>query len=361
MRKACSVFSKLLGVAAIVVGLHAGAQAMPPKVPRVGFCAGFGDPGHIFTKTFHEGLRKRGWEDGRNVQIVHPTGIWGSDFRPTQSCTDYMADKSLDVLVVLHHSDPNPRIPVVTLLWNIHGTALAKSTTRNITGIAREEDDWKVNAKRLALLKEAVGAERVMLLQPPAIPADPMVKPGLGSAEELPAELREAARRLGMSVVPMNITKREDLEPAFNAMAAKPRTAAILYDSPNWGGAGARTELFRQVLKHHRIPIMRSKADWVMANPPAPEMATIIAYGTSYLDEEDRFAYFVDRILRGARPADLPFEQTPNRLAINVDAARRIGITFPPSILTQADFMVPHHPTFDWTTTPQLKELVPKR
>lgn len=339
---------------ALLVAFGAAAQASQKRIPRVGFCPGFGDPGHIFSKTFDEGLRKRGWEDGRNVHIIHPTGTWGSDGRPIRTCDDYMADKNLDVLVVYGHRDPDPRIPVVTLLWDVHGTALSKSSTRNITGIAREEDDWKVDAKRLALLKEAVGARRVVLLEPPANPPNPKVTPGVGSAEQVHVELREAARRLDVSVIPVNITKREDVESVFNAMAARPHTAAILYLSVGWGGE-AGLELRRQLQKHNRIPVMRSKADIVMVKTPEPETAPIIAYGTSHLDEMDRFAYFVDRILKGARPADLPFEQTPHRLAINVDAAKRIGITFPPSILTQADFMVPHHPMHDWTTTPGLK------
>ena len=325
------------------------AQPSQQRIPRVGFCAGFNDPGHIFTKTFYEGMRKRGWEDGRNVRIIMPP----REDRPQKTCGDYMADKELDVLVQEQHSDPHPKIPVVTKLTGVAGSALARSSTRNITGITLEHYSWEVDSKRIALLKEAVGAERVLLMSA-AMPG-PGVRPGLGTMDDIPAELRDAAGKLGVAIVPATITRREDLlEPGLNAMAAKPRSAAIVYDSRDWYRVGAAEEITLFMLKHRkRLPVMALKADWVLARYPIPELERIIAYGTSYLDERDRYAYFVDRILRGAKPSELPFEQTPNRLALNLDAARASGITFPQSILVQADWVVPHRPRFEWTTTPE--------
>jgi hypothetical protein len=96
---------------------------------------------------------------------------------------------------------------------------------------------------------------------------------------------------------------------------------------------------------------MHSYPDPVLWKTPFTEVAPIIGYGFTKLDECDRHAYFVDRILRGAKPADLPFEQTQPRLAINVEAARLKGITFPQSILTMADWAVPPQPLIDLTTT----------
>ena len=325
------------------------AQAPQQKIPRVGFCGGFGDPGHIFTKTFYEGMRKRGWEDGRNVRIImQPRGDW-----PHKPCGDFMADKGLDVLVLEQHHDPNPKTPVVTKLSGVAGSALARSTTRNITGVTREHGAWEEDSKRIALLKEAVGADRVLLMSA-AVPS-PKVKPGLGTMDDIRAELREAAKKLGVAIVPVTITRREDLlDPALNAMAGQPRSAAIVYDSPNWYKVGAAEEITLFILRHRkRLPVMSLKADWVLARYPIPELERIIAYGTSYLDEHERYAYFVDRLLRGAKPSELPFEQTPNRLAVNLDAAKASGITFPQSILMQADWVVPHRPRFDWTTTPE--------
>ena len=264
-----------------------------------------------------------------------------------------MADKALDVLVWEGHRDPHPKIPVVTKLSAVAGTALTRSTTRNITGVTREHGTWQEDSKRLALLKEALGADRVLLLT--SVLPDSKVKPGV-TLDETPAELWDAAKKLGVAIVPVAITRREDLlEPALNAMADRPRTAMIMYDSPNWYKVGAAEEITLFMLKRR---VMAMKPDWVLARTPFPELARIIAYGTSYLDEYERYAYFVDRILRGAKPAELPFEQTPNRLAINVDAAKAIGITFPQSILLQADWVAPPHPQFDWTTTPQAPEPV---
>ena len=338
-----------LTLLALVIAPGVAAQGDTAKIPRVGYCGGFADPGHIFTKTFYEGMRKRGWEDGRNVRIiVAPTGSW-----PHKPCGDYMADKGLDVLVLEGHSDPHPKIPVVTKLSGVAGTAIARSTTRNITGVTREHGDWEEDSKRIALLKEAVSADRVLLLSA-ALPG-PRVKPGLGTMDEAPAKLRDAAKALGLVVIPVTITRPEDLlESALNAMAEKPRTAAIVYDSPTWYRVGAAEEITMFMLRHRkRLPVMSLKPDWVLARYPIPELDRIIGFGTSYLDEHERYAYFVDRILRGAKPAELPFERTPNRLAINVNAAKVSGITFPRSILLQADWVVPPHPQFEWTTTPQ--------
>ena len=339
----------LVGALALLVALGAAAQASPQKIPRVGFCGGFGDPGHIFTKTFYEGMRKRGWEDGRNVRILMPP----KENWPHKPCGDFMANKGLDVLVLEQHNDPNPKIPVVTKLSGVAGSALATSRTRNITGVTREHGSWQEDSKRIALLKEALSADRVLLMEA-AMPG-PKVKPGMGTMNDTPADLLDAARKLGVAIVPVTITRREDLlDPALNAMAEQPRSAAIVYDSPNWWKVGAAEEITLFMLRHRkRLPVMSLKADWVLARYPIPELERIIAYGTSYLDERERYAYFVDRILRGAKPSELPFEQTPNRLALNLDAAKAAGITFPRSILMQADWVVPHHPRFDWTTTPE--------
>jgi putative ABC transport system substrate-binding protein len=261
-----------------------------------------------------------------------------------------MADKGLDVLVMDGHSDPHPKMPVVTKLSGVAGSALAQSKTRNITGITREHGTWEEDSKRVALLREALGAERVVLLTS-QLPG-PGVKPGMGSAEDLPPGLRDAARKLGVAVLPVVITKPEDLEPAFKLMGQKPRTAVITYDSQNWYKVGASIELTSLMISYRKcVPSMSVKPEWVMVKYPDPEMETIIAFGTSYLEEHERYSYFVDRILRGTKPAELAFEQMPNRLAVNVEAAREAGITFPPSILTQAEYVVPPHPRFVWSTT----------
>ena len=259
-----SRFKLLLAAFALLAALDVPAQSSSPKVPRVGYCYGVGDPAHPWTRTFIEGLRKRGWQDGRNVRVVlMPLGsIKNEDFGLTGSCQTYMADQKLDVLVIPGHREEHPKIPVVTELPGVAGSALARSMSRNVTGLTSYEEGWQLDAKRIALLKEAVGAERVMLLA--ARPSDPVARPN-----------------------------------------------------------------------------------------PVPELAPIIAYGVSMLDMIDRHAYFVDRILRGAKPADLPFEQEQPRLAINVDAARVKGITFPQTILTQAHWVVPHQPLPEVATPPE--------
>ena len=338
---------------ALLAALEAAAQA--PKVPRVGYCYGVGDPGHIWTTAFVEGLRKRGWENGRSVEVVlMPRGsINNEDFGLGATCRKYMADKNLDVLVILGHDDPHPKIPVVTEFSGVAESELSKSKTRNVTGLSSPDRRGPLDSKRIALLKEAIGVERVMVLR--ALPPDPGVTPGVEPVEALPGPLRDIAKRLGIEVRLVNITKREDVEPAFKAMAARPRTAVLVLDGPNWGRLGIGLEMTMARLKYRKVlPFMGEYAHHVMMRGPFPEAGFLLAYGPSDLDRIDRLGYFVDRILRGVKPADLPFEQTRNRLAIDVDVARKLGITFPQSILLQADWVVPNDPQYDSTTTPPL-------
>ena len=326
--------------AALFVAFQATAQPTPQKLPRVGFCDGFGNPDHVFHKTFVFGMRNRGWEDGRNVRIVIPEGTITKEMVRLRSCEDYMADKGLDVVVMEGFSNPNSKVPVVTALRNVAGSPLAKSTTRNVTGITEEEHSL-VQTKRMALLKEALGARTIAFIY--ARPAGPKVKPGIGRAEDLPAEIREAAAQLGVEAMPINFTAFEDFEPAFKIIAAKPRAALIFHTGMYWYKIRSNDVAVDQFIEKHRLPMMLPQPDWVQANN-----MTMIAYGVSFLERMERYSYFVDRILRGAKPAELPFEQLPNRLAINLDAAKSYGITVPHSVLLQADVVVPYDPRFDW-------------
>jgi hypothetical protein len=127
----------------LLIGANdAPAQATAQRLPRVGFCPAIWGKEHVFTKVFLEGMRKRGWVDGKNVRIVYPQGSLVESMQKGSAplaCADYMADKDLDVVVGDgFHEDPNYKVPIVTTLHGVQGTALAKSPTRNVTGITNE-------------------------------------------------------------------------------------------------------------------------------------------------------------------------------------------------------------------------------
>lgn len=341
MRHASRIIASVLATAAFVLALSASAQPTSGKVPRVGFCYGFGKAEHVFNKAFIRGMRDRGWEDGKNVQIFIPEGTTAPDSRVVSSRETYMADKRLDVYVGDRAKDADTQVPRVALTNRVAGTALAMSKTRNTTGITIEDFD-SVLAKKMALLKEATGAEHIVRLFWRK-PGGGRLKPGLGTEEDMPPDLREAARKLGVTIAPAMFTVHEDLEPTFKAIAARPRTALIFTNSMHWYEIRKNEVGVDQFMDKHRLPTMFAQADW-----PQTDGTVMIAYGPSFLEMMERLSYFVDRILRGAKPADLPFEQVQHRLAINLDAAKKHGITFPQSIVLQADIVVPHDPPFSW-------------
>jgi ABC-type uncharacterized transport system substrate-binding protein len=220
-------------------------------------------------------------------------------------------------------------------------TPLARSPTRNVTGTSEEPDIPFVRDKMMALLKEATGAEHIFFLNAPLPEAN--AKPGIGTEDRLAPQIREVARKLGVKVAPVNFTRFEDFEPAFRTMAATPRSAAIFNTGMTWYKLRSNGVGVDQYIDAHRIPTMMPSPDWVQTDD-----GVMIAYGTSWIEAAERSSYFVDRILRGAKPSDLPFEQLPYRLGINLDAARRLGITVPPSVQLQADILVPPHPRLKW-------------
>ena len=327
---------------ALLVSLHAAAQAPPQRIAKVGFCGGFGDRTHVFHKAFEEGMRKRGWVDGRNLQILIPERPITPDGVASRSCDEYMADKELDVIVDgRRHDDPTYKVPIVGVLNDVLGTPLATSPSRKITGLSIASDGISATDKMMALLKEAVGAENIFLLYatPPG--------PGAKRLEEPPPPIREAALKLGVKVHAVVFTKFEDFEPAFRMMAATPRGAAIFYQGMYWYKIISGHKGVDWYIHKHRLPVMMRSPDWVQTMDAVP-----FGYGLSMIEMAERKSHFVDRILRGAKPADLPFEQLAFRFGINVDAAKLYGITIPSSVLLQADIVVPPHPKFDWAKPP---------
>jgi len=330
----------------LCAALSIAAQTKPVRLPRVGDCGNFGDPNHSFHKAFIAGMRKHGWEEGRNYQHVYvPEG---------RECKEYMAGQDIDVLVGDQNEQPDPRVPVVTVVADVAGTPLAKSATRNITGLSLE-DFKSIQIKRMSLLKELMGARHIyfMYAVPPEVLAKrrPEVKAGIGPPEGLVEEYRDAAAKLGVTIAPVHFTKFEDFEPAFRGIASKARPALIFYTSGYWDKIMSNGVGVEDFIKKHRLPFIMPQPDWVQMND-----TVLMAYGRSYLEERERLAYFVDRILRGAKPADLPFEALPLRLGINLDAAKAFGITVPASLIAQADILRPYAARTEWITPEPGKE-----
>ena len=144
-------------------------------------------------------------------------------------------------------------------------------------------------------------------------------------------EAREAARALAMELQVLEVRQRNDLASAFAALTAWRAGAVLALSGPTMGNALAH---LAQLAAEHRVPAMFIRKEFV-------EMGGLLAYGPSWADNYRRVATYVDKILKGAKPADLPVEQpTKYELVINLKTAQALGLTIPPTFLFQADEVI---------------------
>jgi putative ABC transport system substrate-binding protein len=191
----------------------------------------------------------------------------------------------------------------------------------NVTGITTLGRE--LGGKRLELLKEVVPKlARVAVVYDPALP---------GAVREVKEDLPGAARALGLTIQPWEVRGTDDFDRVFAAMG-KERPDG-LYQSPGPLTLANRKRIADFALKS-RLPSMYLRREFVDAGG-------LMSYGADLADSYRRVAYYVDRILKGAKPADLPVEQpTKFELIINLKAAKQIGLTIPPNVLARADKVI---------------------
>jgi putative ABC transport system substrate-binding protein len=323
------VFSLLLTVFLPTVFLVEAQQ--PKKIPRIGYLT----PRDAATESTRSeairlALRERGYIEGQNITFEYRY-LEGKNDRAPELLAELVRLK-VDIIVV--GGDPGVRaaknatktIPIVMM-----GTGsdpveagLVESLAGpggNVTGLTNLTGE--LGGKRLELLKEAVPKlARVAVLYDPASRASV-----LDVKEVLPV----AARALRLTIQPWEVRAADDFERVFAAMG-KQRPDGLYVTS----GPLMRTNLKRTVgfaLKS-RLPSMYSSRE-------ALDAGGLMYYGADLADGYRRVAYFVDRILKGAKPADLPVEQpTRFELVINLKTAKQIGVTIPPNLLARADKVI---------------------
>ena len=218
-------------------------------------------------------------------------------------------------------------IPIVVLAFDPVGLGLVGSLSRpggNVTGLSFFSE--AISGKRLQLLKEIVpGLARVGVLRNPMLPGTPI------SLKEFAKETEVAAQRLGVALEALEVRGPEDFEAAF--ATAKQRNAQALIDNE-----GTLTLVHRSritaLAASNRLPVMYPHRE-------LPDAGSLMSYGVSGVFLFRRASAFVDKILKGAKPADLPVEQpTKFELVINVKVAKALGLTVPPSLLTLADELI---------------------
>jgi putative ABC transport system substrate-binding protein len=277
---------------------------------------------------FIEGLRDLGYVEGRNITIEHRSSEGKYERLPDLAAE--LIRLKVDVIVVpatrnvVVARQATRTIPIVMAgTADAVGFGLVASLARpggNVTGISTLGPE--VVGKQLALLKE-IGPRisRVAILGNPA---------NDGYARVL-EELKPVARSLGMSVQILNARRPDDFEPAFTAATREHAGALFVFTDGMF--LLHRTRIVELAAKH-QLPAMYGTSEFV-------DPGGLMAYGPSMPDGFRRAATYVDKILKGAKPGDLPVEQpTKFELAINLKTAKTLGLTIPPSLLLRADRVV---------------------
>jgi len=301
------------------------------KVSRIGWLsAGFPRPDRDPpVDAFRQGLRELGYVEGQNL-VIEYRGAEGRDERLPDLAAE-LVRLHVDVLVAVgpiatraaQHATRTLPI-VMTGTADPVGAGFVASLARpggNITGVSLLMAE--LPGKRLELLKETVPqSTRVAVL---ANPDNPVY-------EALRNNLTVAARALGLHLHVVEVHSADELDPAFAAVTREGADALMVLSDPalmdNLRGRVA------DLAATHRLPAMYGWRELVVAGG-------LMSYGPSLPDMFQRAASYVDRILKGAKPADLPVEQpTKFELVINLKTAQALGITFPPTLLIQADEVI---------------------
>jgi putative ABC transport system substrate-binding protein len=303
------------------------------KIPRIGYLSvSDADSDYARAEGIRLALRDRGYVEGRNITIETRYAKGKTDRHPQLAAE--LVHLKVDIILIAGADaairaamNATKTIPIIMTGAGIDPVkaGLIESLARpggNVTGITNLSTD--LAGKRLELLKEAVPKlSRVALLYDPAT-ADGL----LNVKEVLPA----AARALRLTLEPWEVRAAEDFDKVFGAIS-KRRPDGIYPQGRGPLMAANETRILGFALKH-RLPS-------IYYDTRSVEAGGLISYGPDEAERYRRVAYFVDRILKGAKPADLPVEQpTKFELVINLKTANQIGLTIPPEVLARANRLI---------------------
>jgi putative ABC transport system substrate-binding protein len=317
------------GAALLVTPLDAEAQ-QGGKVWRIGLLSsGASDSGGAARwKAFREQLRELGYVEGQNVIFE---SRWGEEqVGRLRGLAAELIDAKVDILVVagsetaLAAKQATSSIPIVTATGadpvKLGVVASLARPGGNVTGVFSLSNE--LTGKRLELLKQLIPrVSRVAFLRNPDNRASALV---LRDAES-------AAKSLGVVVQGVGVRGPRELDAAFVAMKRARADAVMVLETTVFFAERRR---IADLALMHRLPTAAQAKEYA-------EAGALVSYGTDYPDLFRRSAMYVDKILKGAKPADLPVEQpTKFELVINLKTAKALGLTIPPSLLGQADEVI---------------------
>jgi putative ABC transport system substrate-binding protein len=319
----------ILALCAMLFALCGSAEAQQPKkVPRTGILAAQSSSvASSRVEAFRKGLIELGYTEGKNIAI---------EYRYADGRLERLPDLAAEVIrlkvdailalgtpAALAAKQVTTTIPIVMTGGDPVRAGIVASLARpggNVTGLSDSTVD--VSTKRLELLKEVVPKlSRVAILWNPLNPTNPLQL----------KDTQAAAPALGMTVYAVEVKGVDDFDRAFAAIKKDGAGALLVPGDPMFGTEGERIVDFAV---KNRLPVMHAGLGIV-------ERGGLMAYSTSLPDLARRAATYVDKILKGAKPADLPVEAAMKfELIINLKTAKQIGLTIPPNVLARADKVI---------------------
>jgi len=319
-------FITLVGGAAVAWPLAARAQ-QPAKLPTIGYL-GASTPSFDSHRVgaFVQRLRERGWIEGRTVTIEYRWSE-GRTERYPEIAAEFMRLK-VDVIVTTGGGVPAVKqatsaIPIVfPVAGDPVGGGFVATLARpggNVTGLSLQQTD--VASKRAELLRDAVPGLRRMAI---------LLNVGNANAVLELGEIQAATRTLGLAVATSEIRRGEDIVSRFEALKGRADAIYVVAD-PLVFSNRARIHTIAMAA---RLPAIYNSREYV-------EAGGLMSYGANFPDLFRRVADYVDKILRGTKPADLPVEQPTNfDFVINMTTAKALGLEVPPSLLAIADEVI---------------------
>jgi putative tryptophan/tyrosine transport system substrate-binding protein len=318
-------FVLLMGSVAVDASAAAYGQ-QSAKLPMVGFLVAGTRASHgAWVQAFAQRLSELGWTDGRNVKIEYR---WAAgDVRQTTQFAAEFVQRRVDVIVtsafgVVAAKQATSTIPIVSAAYgDVVANGIVKSLARpdgNVTGLTIQPAE--LSSKRLELLRDIIpNVHRLAAL----------VNTRVVAAQEVVA-IRTASAKLNIDANVLDIQTAEDIEAAMATLAGQ-TDALYVYSEPL---TNANKEKIIEAANAAKIPTIFGFREFVAAGG-------LISYGPSFIDLFARAAEFTDKILRGAKPADLPVQQPVKfDLIINLKAAKALGLSISETVLTRADEVI---------------------
>jgi putative ABC transport system substrate-binding protein len=319
-----------VGLGTLLLNLCVPAEAQPPaKIPRIGYLTA-GSPSSVSARVeaFRKGLGELGYVAGKNLVIEWRYAEGKIDRLP--AFVAELVDQKVDVLVsggpqtTRLAKKATATIPIVMAFDNNPlGNGLIDSLARpggNVTGLSTLAPE--LSGKQLELLKEIVPKLSRLTV--------------LGNSNEAAnrqslEEIQSAARAFGVQLHYLDVLGPRDVETVFRAAPKEGSQAVLVLGNPV--AIFQRAQIAELAVKS-RLPVIHYATEFV-------QDGGLMTYGPSITDLFHRAATYVDKILKGAKPADLPVEQpTKFELVINLQAAKQIGLTIPPNVLARADRVI---------------------